>query len=423
MPAGGPGGGMGDGRHGLLIRPDRSRRGGPRATAALFVCQAARSPSSEAPVSAPPIPRRSRANSSRPMPWSLADRSAVASVARGPRRRARPAPPACRPRHPAARCRRRAPAPAGRLDRLGREMDRRRHLARGAGHPPVGDQRHLEAPVLQHPQRRRQLVQLGHAVGLRALEAHHGDQVALELAGLERGEQPSCSVKITAGASIRRCSGLTAEILITPRPRLPLSSFRPPSGENGSLGRAHDRRVTAGSVAACSQTRRPPSSRRPLPVALEPALAGHGQHVGVDQAGVEQLADHERHAARGLELVHVGQAVGIDAGEQRRRRRDLGEVVPVQEDAGRARHRHQMQHVVGRASGGHQADHGVDERALVEHAADRRKGVAQGRISATRWVAARVSASRSGVFGLTNAAPGTCRPMISISIWLELAVP
>ena len=34
-----------------------------------------------------------------------------------------------------------------------------------------------------------------------------------------------------------------------------------------------------------------------------------------------------------------------------------------------------------------------------------------------------VSASRSGVFGLTKAAPGRCRPIISISIWLELAVP
>ena len=44
-------------------------------------------------------------------------------------------------------------------------------------------------------------------------------------------------------------------------------------------------------------------------------------------------------------------------------------------------------------------------------------------ISATRCVAARVSASRNGVLGLTKAAPGRCRPMISISIWLELAVP
>ena len=40
-----------------------------------------------------------------------------------------------------------------------------------------------------------------------------------------------------------------------------------------------------------------------------------------------------------------------------------------------------------------------------------------------RGVAATVSASRKGVPGLTNAAPGKCRPITSISIWLLLAVP
>jgi hypothetical protein len=44
-------------------------------------------------------------------------------------------------------------------------------------------------------------------------------------------------------------------------------------------------------------------------------------------------------------------------------------------------------------------------------------------ISTTRFGAAAVSASRSGVLGCTNAAPGRCRPIISIIIWLELAVP
>jgi hypothetical protein len=44
-------------------------------------------------------------------------------------------------------------------------------------------------------------------------------------------------------------------------------------------------------------------------------------------------------------------------------------------------------------------------------------------ISVTRFAAATVSASRSGVYGLTKEDPGRCRPMISISIWLEFAVP
>ena len=73
---------------------------------------------------------------------------------------------------------------------LGRDVDRGRDLARGARHPPVGDQGDLEAAVLQHAQRRRQLVQFGHAVGARALEADDHDHVAVQLAGVEGGDQP-----------------------------------------------------------------------------------------------------------------------------------------------------------------------------------------------------------------------------------------
>ena len=40
----------------------------------------------------------------------------------------------------------------------------------------------LVSAILQHAERRRQLVQLRHAVGARALEAHDGDEVAVELA-------------------------------------------------------------------------------------------------------------------------------------------------------------------------------------------------------------------------------------------------
>ena len=43
--------------------------------------------------------------------------------------------------------------------------------------------------------------------------------------------------------------------------------------------------------------------------------------------------------------------------------------------------------------------------------------------AAKRCTAARVSAWRSGVPGLTKAAPGMCRPINSIIIWFELAVP
>ena len=43
--------------------------------------------------------------------------------------------------------------------------------------------------------------------------------------------------------------------------------------------------------------------------------------------------------------------------------------------------------------------------------------------ASARTAAASVSRSRSSVPGFTNAAPGRCSPMISISIWLLLAVP
>ena len=69
----------------------------------------------------------------------------------------------------------------------------------------------------------------------------------------------------------------------------------------------------------------------------------------------------------------------------------------------------------------------VDEKSIVNaivalHATGVNSLPIAVRLSA-RFVASRVSASRSGVFGLMNDAPGVCSPMISISIWLELAVP
>jgi hypothetical protein len=96
-------------------------------------------------------------------------------------------------------------------------------------------------------------VQLGHAVGRRALEADDDDDVAVQLAALEGGEQSSWSSNTAAGASMTRCSGFTAETLMTARPRLPVSRRRPPSGLNGSeTGRRMS--VSRLSVAPSRQT-------------------------------------------------------------------------------------------------------------------------------------------------------------------------
>ena len=126
-------------------------------------------------------------------------------------------------------CRRRAPWPSGAAGQhLGADVDRRRHLARRAAHAAVGDQRDAESPCLcSTAERRRQLVQLGHAVGARALEAHDGDEVALQLRRRRtpRAAPPALSNTI-AGASTTWRSAGTAETLITARPRLPVEQLQ-----------------------------------------------------------------------------------------------------------------------------------------------------------------------------------------------------
>ncbi len=102
-----------------------------------------------------------------------------------------------------------------------------------------------------------------------------------------------------------------------------------------------------------------------------------GAHLAVQQAGVEQLADQEGHAAGGVELVHVGRAVGIDAGQQRHRAGQLGEILEAQFDASGAGDGDEMQQVVGGATGGVQADHAVDDGALVDDQSNRRVFLAQ----------------------------------------------
>ena len=184
----------------------------------------------------------SRRNSSRPMPNSLSDRSASATgraassaAARQHLQRAgigveaddvavadpaRSAPPSTRFR---------------------RHMDRRRHLAGGAGHAPVGHQRHALAAILQDAEHGGQLVQFRHAVGLRPLEADDGDEVAGRASPALKASFSPCWLSNTiAGASMTWRSGLTAEVLMTAWPRLPASTFRPPVGWNAlSIRRQH----------------------------------------------------------------------------------------------------------------------------------------------------------------------------------------
>ena len=67
----------------------------------------------------------------------------------------------------------------------------------------------------------------------------------------------------------------------------------------------------------------------------------------MDEAGIEQLADHESHSAGSVELVHVGFAVGINSSEEWYDRRQLVEVVPIDQNTRRVCHRDEADGVVG----------------------------------------------------------------------------
>ncbi|RMS54700.1 hypothetical protein ALP65_04670 [Pseudomonas aeruginosa] len=243
-------------------------------------------------------------------------------------------------------------------------MDGRGHLARRPGHAPVGDQRHLEATILQDPEERRELVQLRHAVRPRALETHHGDQVALQLAGLEgRGQ-----------------AGLVVEDPYRRLDHLVFRRHRRDLHHAATEVALHQAQAAFGGERLVQRTQdgfvetpfRPFAPDQPaileerLAGVAAQAGAGDGLYVLVKQPAVEQLADQEGHAAGRLEVVDVGLAVRIDARQGRHHMGQLGHVLPGQLDARRLGDRQQVQGVVGRAAGGEQRHHRVDDGLLVD---------------------------------------------------------
>ncbi|MNL83790.1 hypothetical protein D3C87_2115350 [compost metagenome] len=69
------------------------------------------------------------------------------------------------------------------------------------------------------------------------------------------------------------------------------------------------------------------------------------------ETGLQKLLDQEAHAAGGMEMVHVGKPVGIDAGKQWHDVRQIGNILPGEMDAGGTRHGDEVQGVVGRSAG------------------------------------------------------------------------
>ena len=77
------------------------------------------------------------------------------------------------------------------------------------------------------------------------------------------------------------------------------------------------------------------------------AKARHRVDILMQQAAFQQLAHQHRHAARGLEVVDVRRTVRVQTRHQRYHGGDIGEVIPVNQNARRARHRDKVHGMVG----------------------------------------------------------------------------
>ena len=105
-------------------------------------------------------------------------------------------------------------------------------------------------------------------------------------------------------------------------------------------------------------------------------LAGDGQHVAVQQAGVEQVLEHDRHAADAVEVAHVELAARLHVGDVRDLGGDAVEVVELELDAGLVGDGQQVEHGVGRAAERRGDGDGVLER-LLGHDLPRRDAEAE----------------------------------------------
>ena len=260
-----------------------------------------------------------------------------------------------------------AQRPAGQHFR--RHMDGGRHLARRARHAAVGHQRDMAAGVLQYAQRWRQRMQFRHAIGARSLEAHHGDEVTVELSFAEVMQERFLRVEHDGGR-------LDHPVLRLDRRDLDhrAAEIARHQAQTAVRRKWVGRRPHHALVAASRQRIAPDQlvvDQQRLGRVLAQALAEDGLHVLMQQAGVEQFADHETGAAGCMEIIHVGFAVRVDTRKQRHHARQLAEIVPVDDDAGRAGNRHQVHRVIGRAASGQQRDDGVDDGFFIDHVADR----------------------------------------------------
>ena len=93
-------------------------------------------------------------------------------------------------------------------------------------------------------------------------------------------------------------------------------------------------------------------------------LAGHGHHIAVQQAGVEQMLHHHGNPADAIEIAHVELATRLHVGDVRNLGGDPVEVVEMQLDAGFVGNGEQMKNRVRRAAERRRHRNGIFERLL-----------------------------------------------------------
>ena len=93
-------------------------------------------------------------------------------------------------------------------------------------------------------------------------------------------------------------------------------------------------------------------------------LAGHRHHVAVQEPGLEQQLEHDRHTADPIEVAHVELAAGLHVGDVRNTVGDAVEVVEVERNPGLVGKGEQVQHCVGRPAEGRRHGDRILERLL-----------------------------------------------------------
>ena len=199
--------------------------------------------------------------------------------------------------------------------------------------------------ILQNGQNRGQRVQFGHAIGLRALKAQHDDDIGCKLARLKGDFDGLLRMENTG-------RGLDDVALWGDGRHL--NHAAPQIADQLAQTACGLERIGCGAqdfVVQCLRwaihpCQTPVQKFGFIAIGAQP-IARHGFGIGVQQARIQQLANHIGQAARCVEMVHIGNAVGVDLGHQGHCGRDIVKILQIQQNARGARHRGQVQHQVG----------------------------------------------------------------------------